>query len=68
MWDVVQPALLMHGHMHAPGAGVADDGRRAISLGADTQAGHLVLLDMATLTVEIPSLREIRAAAGQEGW
>lgn len=27
-WDAVQPELLLHGHMHVPGGGMTDDGRR----------------------------------------
>lgn len=64
VWDAVHPELLMHGHMHAPGGGRTDDGRRVSSLGRDTQEGNLTFLDMATLTLESPSLRQIREAAG----
>src|SRR5690606_23023667 len=67
VWDVVMPDLLLHGHMHAPGDGIAADGRRVVSLGADAQEGHLALLDLETLSVDLPSLREIRIAAGQKG-
>ena len=39
------------------------DGRRVASLGCDLQQGNLVFLDLETLELEAPSLREIRAAA-----
>lgn len=64
VWDAVQPALLMHGHMHVPGGGATDDGRRVASLGQNNQQGNLALLDLASLTLETPSLRQIREAAG----
>lgn len=63
VWDAVRPDVLMHGHMHAPGAGTTNDGRRVVSLGRDTQDGSLALVDLATLSVVSPSLREIREAA-----
>ncbi len=63
VWDAVRPTLLMHGHMHAPGGGLTDDGRRVVSLGRDAQQDNLALLDMTTLTLETPSLTEIRNAA-----
>lgn len=63
VWDLVHPTLLVHGHMHAPGGGQTDDGRRVASLGRDTQQGALAFLDMFTLTMESPSLRQIREAA-----
>ena len=63
VWDAVHPTLLMHGHMHAPGGGVTDDGRRVVSLGCDDQPDNLAFLDMSTLTVETPSLLEMRNAA-----
>lgn len=65
VWDLVHPALLAHGHMHAPGGGQTDDGRRVASLGCDGQQGSIGFLDMFTLTMQTPSLREIRDAAGQ---
>jgi hypothetical protein len=61
-WDAVRPELLLHGHMHIPGAATADDGRRVISMGCDGQQGNLALLDTRTLELEIPSLRALRAA------
>lgn len=64
VWDLIHPELLAHGHMHAPGGGQTDDGRRVASLGRDTQQGNLSFLDMATLTMDTPSLRQIRDAAG----
>lgn len=65
VWDLVHPSLLAHGHMHAPGGGQTDDGRRVASLGCDGQQGNIGFLDMFTLTMQTPSLREIRDAAGQ---
>ncbi len=64
VWDSVRPSLLLHGHMHVPGGGMTDDGRQVTSLGQDCQQGHVVFLDLATLRIEAPSLREIREAAG----
>lgn len=65
VWDAVRPVLLMHGHMHVAGGGMTDDGRRVASLGRDTQQGNLAFLDMFTLTMQTPSLRDIRDAAGR---
>lgn len=65
VWDLVHPTLLVHGHMHAPGGGQTEDGRRVASLGCDGQQGSIGFLDMFTLTMQTPSLREIRDAAGQ---
>lgn len=65
VWNIVYPELLIHGHMHAPGGGQTDGGRRVASLGQDGQQGNLGFLDMQTLRIETPSLREIRAAAGR---
>lgn len=62
VWDAVRPELLMHGHMHTPRGGTAEDGRRVVSLGRDVQEDNLAILDMPTLTMETPSLREIREA------
>ncbi|CAN7229707.1 hypothetical protein LJR186_000863 [Microbacterium foliorum] len=64
VWDLNHPELLIHGHMHVPGGGQTDDGRRVASMGRDTQQGSLGLLDMRTLRMETPSLRQIREAAG----
>jgi hypothetical protein len=63
VWDAVQPELLLHGHMHVPGGGATDDGRRVASMGRDVQQGNLGFLDMRTLRMETPSLNEIREAA-----
>lgn len=63
VWDVVYPELLIHGHMHVPGGGQTEDGRRVASLGQDGQQGNLGFLDMQTLLIETPSLRQIREAA-----
>lgn len=64
MWDAVRPDLLMHGHMHVPDGGTTCDGRRVVSMGCDGQQGNIALLDMGTLELEIPTLRQIRAAIG----
>lgn len=63
VWDEVKPDLLMHGHMHTPGAGTTDDGRRVVSVGCDGQQGNLAFLDLQSLELETPSLREVRHAA-----
>lgn len=60
VWDAVNPRLLFSGHMHAPGAGTTEDGRRVISLGCNGQQGNLAILNLQDLTVEVPSLRELR--------
>lgn len=64
-WDAVRPELLIHGHMHAPGGGRTRDGRRVASFGQDCQQGNLGFLDMRTLHIETPTLRQIREAAGR---
>lgn len=63
VWDAVRPELLMHSHMHTPGGGITEDGRRVVSLGCDGQQDNLAFLDMTTLTLETPSPKEIRNAA-----
>lgn len=63
VWNIVRPELLIHGHMHAPGGGQTEDGRRVASLGQDGQQGNLGFLDMQTLRIETPTLRQIREAA-----
>lgn len=65
VWDSLFPDLLIHGHMHAPGGGQTEDGRRVASLGQDGQQGNLGFLDMQTLRIETPTLRQIREAAGR---
>lgn len=60
VWDAVRPDLLCNGHMHAPGAGQAKDGRRVISFGCNEQEGSLGILDLRDLSVEFPSLKTIR--------
>ncbi|MCI1018060.1 metallophosphoesterase [Microbacterium sp. C5A9] len=65
VWNIVFPELLVHGHMHAPGGGATDDGLRVASLGQDAQQGNLGFLDMRTLRIETPTLRQIREAAGR---
>lgn len=63
VWDAVRPELLLHGHLHTPGGGITEDGRRVVSLGRDAQQDNLALLDMTSLTLETPSLNEMRNAA-----
>lgn len=63
VWDVIRPELLFHGHIHAPGGGATDDGRRVVSLGKDTQQRNLAILDMGSLTMQTPALQHIRDAA-----
>ncbi|MCI1017350.1 metallophosphoesterase [Microbacterium sp. C5A9] len=63
VWAINHPELLIHGHMHVPGGGQTDDGRRVASMGRDGQQGSLGFLDMRTLRMETPSLRQIREAA-----
>lgn len=65
VWNIVYPELLIHGHMHAPGGGQTEDGLRVASLGQDGQQGNLGFLDLQTLRIETPSLRQIREAAGR---
>lgn len=59
-WESVRPNLLIHGHMHVAGTGKSGDDLRVVSLGRDTQEGNVALLDLATLSVELPSLRTLR--------
>lgn len=66
VWDAVRPELLAHGHMHAPGGGKTEDGRRVASLGRDGQEGNLALLDMHSLRMGTPTLAVIRRIAGQD--
>jgi len=65
VWNIVYPELLIHGHMHAPGGGQTEYGLRVASLGQDGQQGNLGFLDMQTLRIDTPSLRQIREAAGR---
>ncbi len=67
VWDAVNPPLGFHGHMHAPGGGTTPDGRRLISLGCNGQEGNVAIVDLRDLTVEMPSLRELRAHDGEAG-
>ncbi|WP_341935399.1 metallophosphoesterase [Microbacterium sp. LWO14-1.2] len=67
VWDAVRPELLMHGHMHVAGGGATDDGRRVASFGRDTQEGSLAILNLRTLRLETPSIRQIRSAAFPDG-
>ncbi|GEC74191.1 metallophosphoesterase [Microbacterium maritypicum] len=63
VWDAVRPELLVHGHLHAPGGGMTEDGRRVASLGRDVQEGNLGFLDMRTLKMATPNMRAIRGLA-----
>lgn len=65
VWEAVRSELLIHGHMHRPGGGATEDGRRVASLGKDWQPGNLGFLDMQTLRIQTPTLVEIREAAGR---
>ncbi|GAA1218376.1 metallophosphoesterase [Microbacterium maritypicum] len=65
VWDAVRPELLTHGHLHAPGGGKTEDGRRVASMGRDGQEGNLGILDMKTLMTATPSLAIIRGMADQ---
>lgn len=65
VWNGVHPELLAHGHIHAAGGGRMDDGRRVASLGRDTHEGNLGILDMLTLRMSTPSLRELREITEQ---
>lgn len=58
--EAIQPSIHVHGHMHAPGAGVSEGGRRVISLGCNGQQSNLAVVDLADLSIDVPSLREIR--------
>ncbi len=62
VWNATRPSILFHGHMHEHGGGTAPDGRRVLSLGRDTFEGNLAFLNLDDLTVDAPSLREIRIA------
>lgn len=63
VWDAVRPELLVHGHMHVAGGGSTEDGRRVASFGRDTHEGSLGILDLRTLRLKTPSVRQMRAAA-----
>ncbi len=65
VWDAVRPELLTHGHLHAPGGGKTEDGRRVASMGRDGQEGNLGILDMKTLRMATPSLAIVRGMADQ---
>lgn len=67
VWDAVNPPLAFHGHMHAPGGGTTSDGRRLISLGCNGQEGNLAIVNLGDLTVEVPSLRELRRHDAETG-
>ncbi|MBT2485900.1 MULTISPECIES: metallophosphoesterase [unclassified Microbacterium] len=65
VWDAVRPELLAHGHLHAPGGGRTEDGRRVASLGREGQEANLAILDMRTLKMATPHPRIIRGLAEQ---
>lgn len=54
-----------HVHVHAPGGGQTKDGLRVASLGQEGQHGNPGFLDMRTLRIETPALRQIKEAAGR---
>lgn len=56
VWNATRPDLLVHGHMHAAGEGITDDGRRVVSLGCDGQAQNAVILDLTDLSLEVVPL------------
>lgn len=60
VWDAVHPTLLMHGHMHVGAGGAMKDGRRVASFGCEVQEGNLAFLDLDTLRLDTPSLKQIR--------
>lgn len=59
-WESARPRVLFHGHMHVAGTGQYEDGGMVVSLGRDTHEGNVALLDLATLSYELPSLRALR--------
>lgn len=59
--DLADVRVAVCGDWHG-NVGVTDDGRRVNSLGQDGQQGNVVFLDMALLTVEGPSLQQMREA------
>lgn len=50
-WKGIRPQLLLHGHYHVRGSGVASDGRRVEALHQEGCRGNLVTLDPADLSV-----------------
>ncbi|RPE77871.1 MULTISPECIES: metallophosphoesterase [unclassified Frondihabitans] len=50
LWNVVHPAILFHGHLHAGATGALNDGRRVYSLDMDARRGNLGVLDLETLS------------------
>lgn len=65
--DAVMPSIHLHGHMHAPGAGTKEDGRRVISLGCNGQQSNLAIINLEDLSIEVPSLRELREPDANPG-
>lgn len=63
VWEAVNPELLMHGHMHVAGGGATNDGRRVASFGRDTREGSVAFLDLRTLRLDTPNVRQMREAA-----
>jgi hypothetical protein len=49
VWNAVNPRILAHGHMHLRWEIELADERRVYSLGCDSQAGNVGLLDLKTL-------------------
>jgi len=64
VWDAVHPRHLLHGHMHVAAAGLTHDGRHVTSLAANRQQAHLAILDLATLSVDIPTLHHDGSSLG----
>lgn len=52
VWETVRPELLIHGHMHAYGTGVALDGRRVLALNCDEGPGNATILNLTSLQAE----------------
>ncbi len=59
VWDAARPEILFHGHMHLPGGGTTEDGRRVLSLGCDSQRASVAFLDTQDLEVEFPALHDL---------
>ncbi len=56
-WDGCFPALLLHGHMHVFGEGVASDGRKVVSLDRDGAVrGNVASLRLRDLSLDYPRI------------
>lgn len=60
VWRAVRPELLVHGHFHITGSGVTEQGQSVVSLGRDGSEGNVAMLDVMSLTVDIPPLKLLR--------